>query len=235
MASQHCSENQVWAIVPAKRFSQAKSRLAAVLTPSERARLARAMLHDVMTVLSSVEELAGILVVSCDPAVAEAVRPFGAEILNDVLETGVNDAVRAGLNALSSQRMAGAMIVPGDVPFATAAEVRDVLRAMKDRAVVLAPALRDGGTNCLAMTYPYAIQPCFGDGSFSGHLTAARRVDASYEICHLDSLGHDIDCPDDLVAAPRRSESRTSDLLDELNLVQARVGRPVLQSLGGQL
>lgn len=59
MASQHHGENEIWAIVPAKRFSEAKTRLAPVLTRSERSQLARAMLHDVMTVLSSVKELAG--------------------------------------------------------------------------------------------------------------------------------------------------------------------------------
>jgi 2-phospho-L-lactate/phosphoenolpyruvate guanylyltransferase len=234
MASQHCSENEVWAIVPAKRFSQAKTRLASVLTRSERSQLARAMLHDVMTVLRSVEELAGILVVSGDPSVAKVVRPFGARSVNDVLETGVNDAVREGLNALARDRMGGAMIVPGDVPFATPAEVRAVLRAMRERTIILTPASRDSGTNCLAMADPCAIQLCFGDGSFIEHQAAARRAGIAYGVCHLDGLGHDIDCPDDLVSGPRWPGSRTWALLDELN-IEARVGRPVLRSLGRQI
>src|ERR1700753_2235039 len=121
MASQSYVENEIWAIVPAKRFSQAKARLASVLTRSERSQLARAMLHDVMAVLSSVEEFAGILVVSGDPFVAEVVRPFGARLVHDVLEAGVNDAVRQGLSALTADRMAGAVIGAGDVSFVTPA------------------------------------------------------------------------------------------------------------------
>lgn len=234
MASQCRSKNEVWAIVPAKRFSQGKARLASVLTRFERSQLARAMLHDVMTVLSSVEELAGILVVSGDPSVAKLVRPFGAQLVNDVFETGVNDAVREGLKALARDRVACAMILPGDVPFATPPEVQTLLRAMRERTIVLTPALRDGGTNCLAMSDPYAIQPCFGDGSFTEHQEAARRAGIAYGVCHLDGLGHDIDRPDDLVTGTRRLGSRTWALLDELN-VEARVGRVVLQGLGRQI
>jgi 2-phospho-L-lactate/phosphoenolpyruvate guanylyltransferase len=234
MASRSSIENDVWAIVPAKRFSEAKARLAPLLTRSERAQLARAMLQDVMTVLSSATEFAGILVVSGDPSAAEVVCPFGARLVDDVLETGVNDAVRQGLNALTADRVAGAVIVPGDVPFVTPAEVQTVLRAMMEGGIVLAPALRDGGTNCLAMADPCAIEPCFGEGSFIAHQAAARRAGIACTICRLDGIGHDIDCPDDLVAGLRWPGSLTGRLLDELN-VAARLGRPVLQSLGIQI
>jgi 2-phospho-L-lactate/phosphoenolpyruvate guanylyltransferase len=235
MAPQGHVENEVWAIVPAKRFSRAKVRLAPVLTRSERSELARAMLHDVMTVLSSVREFAGILVASGDPFVAEVVRPFGARLVHDVLEAGVNDAVRQGLSALATDRKAGAVIVPGDVPFVTPAEMQAVLRAMTEWTIVLTPASRDSGTNCLAMADPCAIQPCFGEDSFIAHQAAARRAEISYGVCRFDGLGHDIDCPDDLVTGPRLPPgSRTGGLLDELN-VAARVGQPVLQSLGRQI
>jgi 2-phospho-L-lactate guanylyltransferase len=234
MASQRHGENEVWAIVPAKRFSHAKTRLAPVLTRPERSQLARAMLHDVMTVLSSVKELAGILVVSGDPSVARVVHPFGARLVYDVLETGVNDAVREGLNALTRDRKAGVMIIPGDVPFTTPAELQTVLRTMVERMIVLTPASHDGGTNCLAMADPCGIPPCFGEGSFIKHQAAARRARIAYGVCHLEGLGHDIDCPDDLVTGPRWLGSRTWGLLDDLN-VGERMGRPVLQSLGRQI
>jgi 2-phospho-L-lactate guanylyltransferase len=227
-------EKEVWAIVPAKRFGEAKARLAPVLTRSERAQLARAMLHDVMTVLSSVNEFAGILVVSGDPFVAELVRPFGARLVHDGLEAGVNNAVRQGLIALTADRMAGAVIIPSDVPFVTPAEAQTVLAAMTGRRIVLTPALRDSGTNCLAMADPRAIEPCFGEGSFIAHQEAARRAGIEYEVCRLDGLGHDIDCADDLVGGLRWPGSQTAHLLDELK-VAARVGSPVLQSLGIQI
>lgn len=228
------SEDQVWAVVPAKRFSRAKMRLASVLTRAERAQLARVMLHDVMSVLSAVDELAGIVVVCGDPSVAREVRPFGVRLVTDIAETGVNDAVREGLQAVARESDAGAMVVPGDVPFATVADVQTVLRVMVGQPMVLVPALRDGGTNCLAMTDPFAIAPCFGDGSFHAHQAAARRAGIAPAVCHLEGLGHDVDRPDDLLSAPRRFGSRTSAFLDELN-INARLGRPVLQSRGGAI
>ncbi len=234
MAFQGSAKNEVWAIVPAKRFSEAKARLAPVLTRPERAQLARAMLQDVMTMLGSAREFAGILVVSGDPSVAEVIRPFGARLVDDVLETGVNDAVRQGLSALAADRPAGVVVIPGDVPFVAPAEIQTVLRAMTERRIVLTPASRDSGTNCLAMANSRAIEPCFGEGSFIAHQAAARRAGIACTICQLDGLGHDIDCADDLLAGLRWPGSRTGRLLDELN-VAARLGRPVLQSLGTQI
>ena len=234
MASRGSVKNEVWAIVPAKRFSEAKARLAPVLTRPERAQLARTMLHDVMTVLSGVREFAGILVVSGDPFVAEVVRPFGARLVHDGCEAGVNAAVRQGLSALTADGTAGVVIIPSDVPFVTPAEAQTILRAMTERGIVLTPALRDSGTNCLAMADPCAIEPCFGEGSFTVHQAAARRAGIECGVCRLDGLGHDIDCPDDLVAGLRWPGSQTARLLDELN-VAARVGSPVLQSLGIQI
>lgn len=217
-------ERRVWAIVPAKRFGEAKMRLAAILTRAERARLARAMLHDVMSALHGARRLAGILVVTGDPSVANLVRPFGAHVINDVVESGLNDAVREGLRALAKEQDAGAIIIPGDVPFVTSAEVDAVLGTMEQHAIVLTPALQDGGTNCLAMRWPDAIEPCYGNDSFMRHQAAARHAGIDYGICRLDGLGRDIDRPEDLVSYPMGSGiSRTRELLGRLN-VPERLG-----------
>ena len=72
-----------------------------------------------------------------------------------------------------------------------------IVRVMSEQAVVLTPALRDSGTNCLAMADPSAIEPCFGEDSFIAHQEAARRAGIACRVCRLDGLGHDIDCPDD--------------------------------------
>ena len=227
MASRSCEK--IWALVPAKRFSQAKMRLSSELTCSERAQLARAMLHDAMTTLSHVDELAGILVVSADPSVEHVVRPFGVQLIRDDPETGVNDAVGQGLRVLAASRTSGAIILPGDVPFVTSLEIQVLLRKMTDYPIVLAPALRDGGTNCLAMTDALAIQPCFGEDSFKAHQAAARDAGIPYGICRLEGLGNDIDCFDDMISASGRAGSHTADFLDCIN-AKSRVG--LLQSIG---
>ena len=57
---------RVWAVVPVKRFDQAKQRLSGVLDSAARAALAAAMLSDVLEQLSGTAGLASVLVVTSD-------------------------------------------------------------------------------------------------------------------------------------------------------------------------
>src|SRR5215203_5013516 len=88
----------VWAVVPVKGFARAKARLSPVLTRQERADLARAMLGDVLEVLSKAPGLAGVLVVSGDAEVARQAVEFGAVVLDEPVEAGTNAAVQRGLD-----------------------------------------------------------------------------------------------------------------------------------------
>ena len=67
-------------MVPFKGTAQAKQRLAPALTSSQRQELAFAMLQDVLQALAAVPELAGILLVSVDPAAAALAAKFGARV-----------------------------------------------------------------------------------------------------------------------------------------------------------
>src|SRR6266700_3813388 len=68
------SRDGIWAVVPAKDLAQAKQRLAGVLTPEERQGLAQAMLEDVLSALSGVPALAGLIVVTREAAFAATAR-----------------------------------------------------------------------------------------------------------------------------------------------------------------
>ena len=69
----------MWTLLPLKRFSAAKQRLAGVLSPSERRGLVLAMASDVLdtlTALSRAARLDGIALVSAEPEAEElALRP----------------------------------------------------------------------------------------------------------------------------------------------------------------
>lgn len=212
----------IWAIVPVKRLGHAKQRLALVLSRSERAGLARTMLHDVLTTLRATPQLAGIVVVSGDPAVAKLATLFDVCIVGDVMESGVNAAVRQGLRTLEASS-ARALIVPADVPFATAADLQAVIRELDHNPVVLVPALSDGGTNTLAMRRPDLIAPSFGDDSFARHRALAHDAGVGCGIVRSESLGRDIDYPNDLVPwTGAKKFSLTAALLAEFKLA----GRP---------
>ena len=73
----------IWAVVPVKELEGAKQRLSSVLSPEERRVLATTMLEDVLDAVSAVHELAGVLVVTVDPAATSLATRYGARIVTD--------------------------------------------------------------------------------------------------------------------------------------------------------
>lgn len=193
-----CMQGNVWALVPIKQLDRAKSRLATVLDASERKTLAKAMLCDVLGTLSRVDGLAGILVVTSDAEAASIAAGFGATVVSDPVEGGLNAAVRHGMCWLDAEHEAGAIVVPGDVPFVTRAELDSVLKAMRSSQIVIAPARRDGGTNILAMKPPSLLSPSFGPDSFARHVSGARSLGIEPTTLLLEGASHDIDVAADL-------------------------------------
>lgn len=225
------SPSDVRAVVPVKRLSRAKQRLAPVLSNMERAALARAMLHDVLTTLRATPELTGIIVVTGDPMVANLATLFDAQVVGDIMETGVNAAVQQGLRILDA-RSTGVLVVPADVPFATVSDLQAVIGELRHHPVVLAPALSDGGTNGLAIRRPDLIVPSFGGDSFARHQALARRAGIGCGIVRTEGLGHDIDCPDDLLFwSGSKKSSQTEAMLAELGAAQ-RLGPAAFRASG---
>src|SRR5277367_1687331 len=196
---------RVWAVVPVKRFDQAKHRLSGVLDSAGRAALAAAMLSDVLEQLSGTPGLASVLVVTSDMEATAIARSFGAAMLNDPADSGVNDAVAYGVSKLGLLGASAAIIAPSDIPFVTSEEISSVLAALEQTAVVLAPATRDGGTNILGLSPPDVIAPAFGPDSFARHCALAR--DLRPAVILLEGASHDIDEPADLALGPGAPKS----------------------------
>lgn len=215
----------IFAVVPVKRLRLAKQRLAPVLSRHERAELARTMLHDVLTTLCATPEVSGTVVVTADPEIAKLATLFDARVVGDSAETGVNAAVLLGLQALGTA--SAAVVIPADVPFATAGDVRAVIGELARAPIVLAPAVSDLGTNALAMVRPDLIAPGFGEGSFLLHQQRAREAGIACAVVRTEGLGRDIDNPNDLLYRPdARKSALTAALLADLN-VAARLGMAV--------
>lgn len=200
------------AVVPVKAFSRAKTRLSPLLSIEERRELARAMLEDVLAVLSRSPALAGVLVVSGDEEVAKVAAQFGAETLVESIEAGTNAGVQRGLAFLKSTGAGPCLIVHADIPFLSDDELRSIVAALDRSAAVIVPASRDEGTNALALSEPGLIAPSFGCGSFARHVQAATDLGIKPEILHLRGAGHDLDVPADLrfdpdIGAAKRTQA----------------------------
>src|SRR3954471_16293939 len=150
------------AILPVKTFGRAKQRLGRAFP--DRPALAAAMVGDVLDALSEVEALAAVVVVTAEPAAAEAAREAGAQGVHDPAEAGQSAAAALGIAAARAERV---LLVPGDCPALDPGEVAALLA--HTAPVVIVPDRHGTGTNALLLTPPDVIAPAFGEGSFARH------------------------------------------------------------------
>jgi 2-phospho-L-lactate guanylyltransferase len=188
----------MWIALPVKPFAFAKQRLAAVLSDGERATLARVMLLDLLETLRRCTRVSGVLVVSQEPALARLAREFGFHLLVEEAR-GLSRAVTQAGEWLLGKGESGMLMLPGDVPLATAAEIDTLIAAHGPVPAVSAVADREGfGTNALAVSPPDCIGFHFGRESFAAHRLAALAAGCTPLALSLPGIAFDIDTPDDL-------------------------------------
>jgi 2-phospho-L-lactate guanylyltransferase len=184
-------------IIPIKRLSRAKQRLAAVLDAPARAGLVLAMLQDLLTVVAELDR-GRLWLVASDDVVFDIARKFDAVPIRETRTKGYNAAVSTGLAAVWEN--VNVAVLPGDIPLAEASELA-VLIAPADsvKPTIRLAASRDRlGTNGLFLSAGNLIQPGFGPGSFARYRATARAVGTEPVILDLPGLAHDIDTPADL-------------------------------------
>ncbi|HEU4450217.1 MAG TPA: 2-phospho-L-lactate guanylyltransferase [Gaiellaceae bacterium] len=173
-------------IVPLKGLDGAKTRLAPLLSPSERARLVVDMLDRVLAACREAGAIERTLLVTPDSALA---RP-GIDLLVDP-GTGHADALALAL--ADGRALDGAVVVMADCPLATG-EALDALAAAA-RPLALAPA-RDGGVNALALRPVNGFRPRFGVPAATS-LADARSAGLDPVVVDDPSLALDVDRPED--------------------------------------
>lgn len=188
----------MWVAVPVKRFSNAKSRLSAILSAAERESLAQVMLNDVLRAVSVSKLVTGIVVVSNEVRARYAAERVGGLFLEEE-EAGLSHAIGRAGRWLVAHGQRGLLMIPGDVPMVTAAEIDTIVAGHRgDPAVSLVPDREHDGTNALAVTPPEAIPYAFGPGSFVAHTAGARAAGIEPVQHTLPGLALDIDNPLDL-------------------------------------
>jgi len=195
------------AILPVKSFGRAKQRLGQ--TVPDRPGLAAAMVGDVLDALARVDGLAEVVVVTAEPAAADAARAAGAHVVHDPDEAGQSAAAARGVQAALARGAGRALLVPGDCPALDPAEVAALLAYAEP--VVIVPDRHGQGTNALLLTPPGVMAPAFGPGSFARHAARARAVGAAIRVADVPSLGLDVDTAEDLAALRDALAARSAD------------------------
>lgn len=193
----------LWAIVPVKPLKYAKSRLSPVLLPEQRYRLAEAMFRHVLTVASSVSRVTGVLVISRDTKALAIAREMGAKTLQEGVVSDLNPALLRATMVVETWRADAVLILPADLPFVSADDVRALIDRSVEGALVIASDQYGDGTNALLMRPPGLIPYDYGPGSFQRHIDSARARGVAVRLFHSDRLAMDIDVPQDLRAYHR--------------------------------
>jgi 2-phospho-L-lactate guanylyltransferase len=180
----------VLAIVPFKGLDGAKTRLAAVLSPEERAALALEMLERVLAACAGATSIERTLLVTPDPGAA----PAGLDVLVD---EGKGHAEAVALALADPRAGGGVLVVMADCPLAQSDALDALAEAARPLALVEA---RDGGVNALALRDRRRFTPSFGVPAAE---TLARARSAGLEPVVLDDerLSLDVDRPEDLAFA----------------------------------
>jgi len=193
-------------VIPVKGFVAAKQRLSPVLDPGERCALAAAMLDDVLTALAAWPQRPEVAVVTGDPVAGGMARRSGFEVIEDRECAGESKAICAATGICATRGATSTLVIPGDVPLITPAELQAVLDALPPPSApgsVLVPAADERGTNAV-LRRPANLFPLrFGNDSFQPHWRAAQATGYPCSVLRLPGIALDVDRPADLAALLR--------------------------------
>jgi 2-phospho-L-lactate guanylyltransferase len=195
----------VWAVVPIKPLNRAKSRLAGVLSPEQRERLALGMLLHNLHVLGQTSLIAGTLVISRDMKALAAAREVpNVQTLQETGTPELNNALQRACRMLISWDAAATLILPADIPLVCREDVESMVELGRyANTIVIAPDRRRDGTNAIFTRPPDLIDFGFGSGSFDRHIKSAHLVGADVRTYNSTRLELDIDAPEDLALYER--------------------------------
>ncbi len=191
------------AVLPVKRFGEAKQRLASGVDDERREALVAAMLEDTLEAIAGSRSIERTIVVTGDPRAQEIVASSSAEVLPDPADEGHVVAALAGIARAEVDGASCVALLPGDCPLLDPKELDRLLTGIPSSFVAVVPDRHGTGTNALVLSPPNAIRPAFGEGSCARHVAAAREADVPFAVEELPSLALDLDTPADAVALTR--------------------------------
>ena len=209
-------------LIPVKHLGHAKERLAPLMSPSERTRLAEAMVESTLEVATQTRLADRIAMVTLfEPAIMLA-RRYGVEVILEQEQVSESRSVDFGIKELARAGASSVLRLPIDLPLLEAGDIDSIFE--HDRSsphAVLVPS-RDGtGTNALLRRPGGIFQSHFGPQSCVKHLTAAREAGIDCEVVQLPRIALDIDDIDDISTLLEQGQgTRIHGVLSEMKIPQ---------------
>lgn len=182
-----------WALVPVKRRSEAKGRLAGRLAPAERLALTRRMLAGAIAALGHSRRIDAVAFVSAErDTIPEEfpVLPDAGGGLNATLESARERLVERGASEI--------VVLAADLPLVTGVDIDALVEAGRPAGFALASDVAGRGTNALYLQARAPFRFQFGENSRARHLDEAARSGHPPVVVASASLAFDVDEPEDL-------------------------------------
>ena len=198
----------VFAIVPVKRFENAKTRLSSVLDTDERIHLSLLMLEDTLHTLSMASSLTKVVIVSSDKRAEELATKHGANFVNEETEDGVNSAVALADRYCIKEAADATLIIPQDLPLLDKIDISKAqkLAQKESHCIVICPSQRYDGTNMLLRKPPSVIATFYDSDSYNMHVKAATSRGIPIKYLFSKSLMYDLDTPEDVFRLIKEEE-----------------------------
>ncbi len=179
-------------VVPVKRLSLAKTRLA-VLGEPLRQDLALAFAADVVRAALSSAAIARVVVITDDARARQVLGALGAEVVPDSPDAGHNAAVAHAAAELPDEL--GVAALSADLPSVTADDLTAALAQVSAGRAFVTDA-GGSGTTLLVAAPGVDLRPSYGVRSRADHLDSG-----AVELDVHARLRLDVDTPEDLAAA----------------------------------
>lgn len=165
-----------------------KSRLAAVLSPRQRAELAEQLVRHVLDTVAASNFFSEIELLTSE-------RPgwWHGAFQRDG-GSGLNAEIARWRNLAGDKPC---LIIHGDLPLLQTEDLAELCKAASNAGIAIAPDRHMTGTNAIALKEFTPLDFLFGEGSFAAHV--AQHQNAT--IVRSPGLALDIDLPEDLVEA----------------------------------
>lgn len=188
----------IWLVVPMKSLREGKSRLAPALDPMQRRAFLERLLLRTLERAAQFPGLERTLLVSGCSETRTRAAEFGAQVLEESADAGLNGALRQAQLAVRRLGASQMLAVPCDLPLLQVEDLRCLAQAGSARSVGIAPDRTRQGTNGLCLDASLEFAFSFGPGSFVRHIEQVRQFGMQCVPVESAGLAFDVDLPEDL-------------------------------------
>jgi 2-phospho-L-lactate/phosphoenolpyruvate guanylyltransferase len=214
---------KIFAIVPVKKFENAKLRLALMLSADDRIHLSALMLDDTLSALAGAKSIDQVVVVSSDRRAKEIAIRHDRVFLREDIESGVNSAVALADHYCTGQGVNATAVIPQDLPLLDGLDVDKAcdMAENEQSCIIICPSLRYDGTNLLLRKPPTAIKTHYDHDSYETHIKAAGKMGIPVKIFLSNKLMSDLDTPEDA-----RQLAMEAGAGKTLEFIKSKLGNP---------